>query len=145
MSNTQTQNAPKKESKMLFLEQAQWKKGQAIITILVTRNGNIQEPVGFIYLHEYDENKKPVFISYDAGGNEIFPKSGNLYQLKLEYRAREEELIKKMLELIMNGHSDQPKNDKEISEQGKTNPPQQQTKNPSLRKNGKNKQQQISL
>lgn len=96
--NTQN-NEPKHErkipSQMEYRERAHWKVGEDIITIV---GGEEKQPIAFIKLEKYDENKKPVFSCRDVEGNVLAENTTNLYELKRDLKDKEIALTKAMRE-----------------------------------------------
>ncbi len=83
-------------SRMYFLEKPAYKRGQEIITVRIATLEGKQKPVAHIYLDFHKENKRPVYISCDAKGNEIFPQTQDIHELKKQFKEHERELSLKM-------------------------------------------------
>lgn len=80
-----------------YHEKGQWAKGERIITVVGGLTGEAKRPIGYIILIDYDENKKPILAATDLDGNEWCEHSGNLYQLKKQFREQEARLTKALL------------------------------------------------
>ncbi len=93
MSNTEEQNQPINESKMYFIEKAAWKKGEEMMTVVVGEKDESKNVVGYVRLEGYDANRKPILISTDVDGKELFPASNNLFELKKQFKDNERRLI----------------------------------------------------
>ncbi len=98
MTNTENKNQINNESKMYFIEKAQWKKGEDILTIVVGEKNEDRDVVGYVRLEGYDENKKPILISTGLDGNELFPVSNNLFEVKKQFKDNEKRLTQVMEE-----------------------------------------------
>lgn len=80
-----------------YLEKAQWKVGEDIITVRGGLPNEEKQPIATIRLNGYDGNKKPILSVHDLDGQEITERSSNLYDLKKQVRDAEERLTKQML------------------------------------------------
>lgn len=96
--NTEAKHNRPPQSKMYFTELPNWKKSKPVLEVSIGEPGEEKQLVGTINLVEYDENKKPHFSAHDIDGNEIFIQDKNLYQLKKQFKDKEQELIAELEE-----------------------------------------------
>jgi hypothetical protein len=80
-------------SEMEYHEKAHWKVGEDIITVV---GGKEKQPIAFIRLEKYDENKKPILSCRDLDGNALAENTSNLYELKRDLKDKEIELTEAM-------------------------------------------------
>lgn len=85
------------DSEIEFHEKGQWTKGEHIITVMGGLPNAPKQPIGYITLVDYDENKKPILSATDLDGNAFIEPSSNLYAIKKEFKAQEQRLTKAML------------------------------------------------
>lgn len=101
-----------------YHEKGQWAKGERIITVVGGLPGEAKRPIGYITLIDYDENKKPILAATDLDGNEWCERSGNLYQLKKQFREHEARLTKA---LLIKEHSSKQEVTPDVSQEPKAN------------------------
>lgn len=91
--NNETKHQRKIPSEMEYREKAHWKVGEDIITVV---GGEEKEPIAYIRLEKYDENKKPILACRDLDGNALSENTSNLYKLKRDLKDKEIELTEAM-------------------------------------------------
>lgn len=90
------ENRKPKDSKLAFLEKAVWKRGQEIITVLLTDENGRRQKVAHIFYQYSKEHEKSVYVTSDAKGNGMLPPTTNLYDLKKQIITIEAHLAKKL-------------------------------------------------
>lgn len=97
----QPEKEKKKDSKLLFLEKATWKRGREIITVLLVDEHGRKHNIAHIYLEYSKELGKRAFVVSDAKGMGILPPSENLYELKKKLIALEPHLAQTLKERLL--------------------------------------------
>lgn len=92
-STTTYQTTPR----VMFLEYGDWKKDQHFISAIIKNPGEKRGKVAARIFLQFDgETKRASYITKDAQGNELFPATPNLYQLKKDIKDNAKELAEKL-------------------------------------------------
>lgn len=98
-TQSQTTNETTKQTspRVMFLEYGDWKKDQHFISAIIKHPGEKRGKVAARIFLQFDaETKKASYITKDAQGNELFPATPNLYQLKKDIKDNARELAEKL-------------------------------------------------